>query len=108
MMGGAGPAGLECAYMAAQRGHEVHVYDKRDKLGGTLLEASKAPYGDDELFTCIHYQKAQCEKAGVQFHLGAEVTEDLIKDDLPDAVVLATGPVYKKLGVPGVDRQKIA
>ena len=107
MIVGAGPAGLECAYMAAQRGHEVHVYDKREKLGGTLLEASKAPYGDDELFTCIRYQKAQCEKAGVQFHLGAEVTEDLIKDELPDAVVLATGPVYKKLAVPGAESAKI-
>ncbi len=107
MIVGAGPAGLECAYMAAQRGHEVHVYEKRDNLGGTLLEASKAPYGDDELFTCIRYQKAQCEKAGVQFHLGAEVTEDLIKDELPDAVVLATGPVYKKLAVAGAESAKI-
>jgi 2,4-dienoyl-CoA reductase (NADPH2) len=106
MIVGAGPAGLECAYTAAQRGHEVHVYEKRDKLGGTLLEASKAPYGDDELFTCIHYQKAQCEKSGVQFHLGAEVTEDMIKDELPDAVVLATGPVYRKLAVPGAESAK--
>jgi thioredoxin reductase len=76
-------------------------------LGGTLLEASKAPYGDDELFTCIHYQKTQCEKAGVQFHLGTEVTEDLIKDELPDAVVLATGPVYKKLAIPGAETANI-
>jgi 2,4-dienoyl-CoA reductase (NADPH2) len=106
MIVGAGPAGLECAYTAAQRGHEVHVYDKRDKLGGTLLEASKAPYGDDELFTCIHYQETQCEKSGVQFHLGAEVTEDMIKDELPDAVVLATGPVYRKLAVPGAESAK--
>ncbi len=34
MIVGAGPAGLECAYMAARRGHEVHVYDKRDVIGG--------------------------------------------------------------------------
>jgi 2,4-dienoyl-CoA reductase (NADPH2) len=108
MIVGAGPAGLECAYVAARRGHEVHVYEKRDKLGGTLLEASRAPYGDEELFTCINYQKTQCEKAGVQFHLGTEVTEDLIKDELPDAVVLASGPVYKKLAVPGAETSSIA
>ena len=47
MIVGAGPAGMECAYVAAQRGHEVHVYDKRDAVGGTLLAASRAPYGDD-------------------------------------------------------------
>jgi 2,4-dienoyl-CoA reductase (NADPH2) len=106
MIVGAGPAGLECAYVAAQRGHEVHVYDKRDKLGGTLLEASKAPYGDNELFTCIDYQKVRCEKAGVNLHLGTEVTEDLIKDELPDSVVLATGPAYAKLSMPGAEGVK--
>ncbi|MBW1954322.1 MAG: FAD-dependent oxidoreductase [Deltaproteobacteria bacterium] len=94
MIVGAGPAGLECAYMAAKRGHEVHVYDKRDNIGGTLNEARKAPYGDDELWTCVAYQQKMCELAGVTFHLGTEVTEDLISDELPDAVVLATGPEY--------------
>ena len=107
MIVGGGPAGLECAYMAAQRGHEVHVYEKRKDLGGTILEASKAPYGDDELMTCIRYQKVQCEKAGVQFHLGTEVTEDLIKDELPDSVVLATGPTYPKSKAPGFDTANV-
>ncbi|MBN1105745.1 MAG: FAD-dependent oxidoreductase [Deltaproteobacteria bacterium] len=104
MIVGAGPAGLECAYVAARRGHEVHVYDKRKELGGTLIEASKAPYGDEELFTCIRYQKVQCDKAGVQFHLGTEVTEDLIKDELPDSVVLATGPKYSQFQAAGAEK----
>jgi 2,4-dienoyl-CoA reductase (NADPH2) len=107
MIVGAGPAGLECAYVAAQRGHEVHVYDKRDTIGGTLNEASKAPYGDDELWTCIDYQKKQCEDAGVQFHLGTEVTEELISEELPDSVVLATGPVYPTLEVPETVKPKL-
>jgi 2,4-dienoyl-CoA reductase (NADPH2) len=97
MIVGAGPAGLECAYVAAERGHEVHVYDKREALGGTILEASKAPYGDDELMTCIRYQQTLCNKYGVQFHLGTEVTDDMIQEELPDVVVLATGPVYSKI-----------
>jgi len=107
MIVGGGPAGLECAYVAAQRGHEVHVYDKRKELGGTILEASRAPYGDDELMTCIRYQKVQCEKAGVQFHLGTAVTEEMIKDELPDSVVLATGPVYPKSNAPGFDTANV-
>lgn len=107
MIVGAGPAGLECAYMAARRGHEVHVYEKRAELGGTILEASKAPYGDDELLTCIRYQSAQCEKAGVTFHMGTEVTEELIKEELPDCVVLATGPIYSKGKAPGFDRKNV-
>jgi len=97
MIVGAGPAGLECAYVAAKRGHEVHIYDKRDVIGGTLNEAKNAPYGDDELWTCVEYQQKMCEQAGVTFHLGTEVTEELIEDEMPEAVVLATGPVYPDL-----------
>ncbi len=107
MIVGAGPAGLECAYMAARRGHEVHVYDKRNEIGGTLNEAKHAPYGDDELWTCAEYQKVMCEKAGVKFHLGTEVTEDLIEEEMPDTVVLATGPVYPKIKASGGDSTKV-
>jgi len=107
MVVGAGPAGLECAYMAARRGHEVHVYDRRGVIGGTLNEARNAPYGDDELWTCVEYQQAMCAKYGVQLHLGAEVTEALIQDELPDTVVLASGPVYPQLKAPGGDHPKL-
>jgi len=107
MIVGAGPAGLECAYMAARRGHEVHVYEKRDEIGGTLNEAKHAPYGDDELWNCAAYQKVMCEKEGVTFHLGTEVTEDLIEEELPDTVVLATGPVYPKIKATGADGGKV-
>jgi 2,4-dienoyl-CoA reductase (NADPH2) len=104
MIVGAGPSGMECAYVAAQRGHDVHVYDKRSEVGGTILEASRAPYGDEELMTCINYQKTMCEKAGVNLHLGEEVTEQLIADEMPDSVVLATGPVYPEIkGAAGRD-----
>jgi 2,4-dienoyl-CoA reductase (NADPH2) len=61
MIVGAGPAGLECAYMAALRGHEVHVYDKRKTVGGNLNEARNAPQGGDELWTC---EKVTLYKAG--------------------------------------------
>ena len=107
MIVGAGPAGLECAAIAARRGHEVHVYDKRDVIGGTLNEAKNAPYGDDELWTCIEYQQVMCEKAGVTFHLGTEVTAELIEEKMPDSVVLATGPVYSKIEGSGGDSAKL-
>jgi 2,4-dienoyl-CoA reductase (NADPH2) len=95
---------MECAYVAAQRGHEVHIYDKRSEVGGTILEASRAPYGDEELMTCVNYQKTMCEKAGVTFHLGEEVTEQRIADEMPDSVVLATGPIYPQIkGAAGRD-----
>ncbi|MBN2489917.1 MAG: FAD-dependent oxidoreductase [Planctomycetes bacterium] len=104
---GAGPAGLECAYVAAQRGHEVHVYDRRPVVGGTLNEAARAPYGDEELLTCRDYQKTQCEKAGVEFHLGVEVTPERIAEEAPDTVVLATGPVYVRGQGAGFERDNV-
>jgi 2,4-dienoyl-CoA reductase (NADPH2) len=107
MIVGAGPSGMECAYVAAQRGHEVHVYDKREEIGGTLLEASQAPYGDEELMTCVNYQRKMCEMAGVELHLGTEVTDDLIQEEMPDTVVLATGPVYSKIQGPGGDGKNV-
>jgi NADPH-dependent 2,4-dienoyl-CoA reductase/sulfur reductase-like enzyme len=103
MIVGAGPAGLETAWTAARRGHEVHVYDRRDRLGGQLIEASKAPYGDEELYYVVDFQKAQCEKAGVEFHLGQEVTPDLIEEEMPDAVVLASGAEFVRRDAPGLD-----
>jgi 2,4-dienoyl-CoA reductase (NADPH2) len=84
------------------------VYDKRSELGGTLNEASKAPYGDEELMTCVNFQKTMCEKYGVELHLGTEVTEDLIQDEMPDAVILATGPVYPRIQGIEPDNKKIA
>ena len=107
MIVGAGPAGLECAWVAAERGHEVHVYDTREELGGSLIEASKAPYGDDELYGQITFAKTKAEKAGVNFHLGTEVTPELIEDEMPDTVVLATGPTYVKGTAPGFDRANV-
>lgn len=107
MIVGAGPAGLECAWVAAERGHEVHVYDKREEVGGSIIEASIAPYGDDELYGQIKFAMVKSEKTGVEFHLGTEVTPDLIEEEMPDTVVLATGPKYVKGTAPGFDRENV-
>jgi 2,4-dienoyl-CoA reductase (NADPH2) len=103
MVIGSGPAGLECAYVAALRGHQVDIYDSNEELGGQVIPASKAPYGDEELYGMITFHKAMCEKAGVNFHLGTTVTPELIDEELPDAVVLATGAQFNKGEAPGFD-----
>ena len=46
-------------------------------------------------------------RAGVHFHLGTEVTDDLIRDELPDSVVLATGPVYTTGRIEGLENQNV-
>ncbi|MBP7528474.1 MAG: FAD-dependent oxidoreductase [Syntrophorhabdaceae bacterium] len=107
MIIGAGAAGTECAWVAAERGHEVHVYDKLDEAGGTLLEARKAPYGDEELFYQINMAMAKGKKAGVQYHMGTEVTTEMIEEEAPDAVVLAVGPKYITGTAPGFDKANV-
>jgi 2,4-dienoyl-CoA reductase (NADPH2) len=104
MVIGAGPAGLECARVAAERGHEVHLYDQKDMVGGQIFHASKAPYGDEELYGVIDYLKTQCEKSGVNMHLGTVVTPEMRDEEMPDAVVIATGAQFKAQEVPGLDK----
>jgi 2,4-dienoyl-CoA reductase (NADPH2) len=103
MVVGAGTAGLECAWVAAERGHEVHVYDRYDKVGGQTIFSSKGPFGDEELMGHIMFQRAQCERNGVEFHLGTEVTAELIEEEAPDTLVVATGADFVKGDIPGAD-----
>jgi 2,4-dienoyl-CoA reductase (NADPH2) len=107
MIVGAGPAGLECAWVAAKRGHEVHVYDAGEEVGGNIRYASKGHYGDEELMKPIQFQKVQCEKAGVTFHLGTEVTPETIEEEDPDTVVIATGSKFTMPKIPGHDRSNV-
>lgn len=104
MVIGGGPAGLECARAAALRGHEVDLYEARGRLGGQIYYASKAPHGEDELYSVIEYLKHQCEDAKVNIHLNTQVTRELLDEELPDIVVVATGANFVKpelAGAPG-------
>jgi 2,4-dienoyl-CoA reductase (NADPH2) len=107
MIVGAGPAGLECAWVAAQRGHDVHVYEANGEVGGNIKYASKGLYGDEELMKPIQFQKVQCDKAGVKFHFDTKVTPDLMEEKDPDTVVIATGSKTTTPSVPGHDRPNV-
>jgi 2,4-dienoyl-CoA reductase-like NADH-dependent reductase (Old Yellow Enzyme family)/thioredoxin reductase len=102
MVVGGGPGGLDAACVAARRGHEVHLYEIQEQLGGQLLLGAVTSY-KRELLSLITYQKRQAEKYGVRFHLGHRVTPDAVADFRPDALVLATGSVPDLPPVPGMD-----
>ncbi|MDB5414876.1 MAG: oxidoreductase [Rubritepida sp.] len=87
---GGGIAGLEAAWVAATRGHQVTLFGRSAELGGKLRLISALPGG--EQFTSIYdYQQVAAEKAGVRFVLGAAATSEGILALAPDAVILATG-----------------
>jgi 2,4-dienoyl-CoA reductase-like NADH-dependent reductase (Old Yellow Enzyme family)/thioredoxin reductase len=102
MVVGGGPGGLNVAWVAAKRGHEVHVFEKRDTLGGQLLPGS-IPGHKKELISLIKYQKKQIEKFGVRCHLSQEVKTKDIQEFNPDVVVLATGSLPAIPPVEGID-----
>lgn len=102
MVVGGGPGGLDVAWVAAKRGHEVHLYESQETLGGQLLLGAVTSY-KRELLTLIEYQKKQIQKHGVQCHMGCHVTLDTVAEVNPDALVLATGSVPDYPPIPGLE-----
>lgn len=89
---GAGPAGMEAARVAAERGHEVTLFDKSRRLGGLMPLAAliKGPEPED-LPDMIGYYRRRLKKLGVRMKLGVNADAARIEALAPDAVVVATG-----------------
>ena len=102
MVVGAGPGGLNVAWVAARRGHDVHLFERGSQLGGQLILGSITHY-KKELRKLIRFQIKQMERFGVECHLNEEVTPDTLKTHAPDVVVLATGSVPIYPPVEGID-----
>jgi len=95
---GAGPAGMEVARLASQRGHDVSLYEKEQEPGGQILLAAKLP-GRDAIGGVVRWQQQQLEKAGVKIITGCEVSADQVGDMDTDAVIVATGASYLSTGM---------
>ncbi len=85
---GGGPAGLEAARVAAERGHQVTLYEARSVLGGQLQYAARVP-GKEEFFETIRYYEASLQRLGVDVQLETEPTAMELSHF--DAVILAQG-----------------
>jgi len=106
MVVGGGPAGMEAARVAALRGHEVCLYEKKETLGGQIPLAA-APPGRKEFLTFVRYLETQMKKLRVTVHTGVEVTLQHVERESPDAVVLATGAEPLVPDIKGVDRPNV-
>ncbi len=88
---GGGPAGMEAGIVAAQRGHEVVLFEKKPQLGGALLYAT----GLDIKFDLRKYFNWQVDRAmntnGLTIRLNTEATPQLVSAEHPDALILAVG-----------------
>ncbi|MGW6011782.1 FAD-dependent oxidoreductase [Streptomyces sp. NPDC055210] len=101
---GAGPAGLACAVSAAERGHDVTLYDAAAEIGGQLNVARKVP-GKQEFDETIRYFRTQLELHGVDVRLNTPVSDG----DLAayEEVVVATGVGPRTPEIPGVDHPSV-
>ncbi len=103
---GAGPAGLAAAVTAAQRGHQVTLFDQADEIGGQFNIAKKVP-GKEEFYETIRYFSRQLEINNVTLKLGQKVTSNQLNSADFDHVLLATGIVPRTPAIEGIDHPKV-
>jgi len=113
---GGGPAGLECARVAAERGHEVVLHEATDRLGGQFRFAGMQPRRA-QILDLIAWYELRLEKLGVEVRCGSYVEADDLARDGADVLVVATGsrpdgaafqralPQFDRL--PGIDRGNV-
>ncbi|WP_035845085.1 NADPH-dependent 2,4-dienoyl-CoA reductase [Kitasatospora azatica] len=99
---GAGPAGLAFAVAAAERGHQVTLFDAAEEIGGQLNIARQVP-GKEEFNETLRYYRHQLSEHQVTLRLGALVTAEQLAAEGFDEVVLATGVTPRDPQIPGSD-----
>ena len=102
---GGGPAGLSCAAVAAERGHEVTLYEKAAELGGQFNLAKRIP-GKQEFAESVAYYAERLRRAGARVVLNHAPSAAELKGC--DDIVIATGIDPRKPAIPGIDHPNVA
>ncbi len=103
---GAGPAGLSCATVLAERGHDVHLFEAAEEIGGQFRMAMRVP-GKEEFAETLRYFAGKVRTTGVALHLGARASAGDLAAGKYDDVVLATGVVPRDPRIPGQDHPMV-
>ncbi|MBB3236964.1 FAD-dependent oxidoreductase [Phyllobacterium endophyticum] len=89
---GAGPAGLEAARVAGERGHAVVVFEAADDPGGQIRLTAQSERRR-EMISIIDWRMGQCEKLATTFHFNTWAEADVVLAENPDVVIIATGGI---------------
>ncbi|ALJ27333.1 2,4-dienoyl-CoA reductase [NADPH] [Stenotrophomonas acidaminiphila] len=101
---GAGPAGLACATVAAERGHHVTLFDAASEIGGQFNVAKRIP-GKEEFHETLRYFRHRLADTGVELRLGVRADAPMLAGF--DDVVVATGISPRKVDFPGADHPMV-
>ncbi|WP_019412218.1 NADPH-dependent 2,4-dienoyl-CoA reductase [Pseudomonas psychrophila] len=103
---GAGPAGLSAATVAAERGHQVTLFDSASEIGGQFNVAKRVP-GKEEFFETLRYFTRKLQTTGVELQLNTRVdVQQLVAGEF-DEIILATGIAPRTPAIPGIDHPKV-
>ena len=102
---GAGPAGLACATVLAERGHAIDLFEAADIIGGQFNLALRVP-GKEEFRETLRYFRRRIETTGVRLHLGIRATADSLAGGAYDEIVLATGVMARDPQIPGTEEHR--
>nr|WP_276560657.1 NADPH-dependent 2,4-dienoyl-CoA reductase [Aeromonas salmonicida] len=103
---GAGPAGLAFACYAAERGHQVSLFDQASEIGGQFNFAKQIP-GKEEFHETLRYFARRLEKCGVELYLGQRQSAESLLGGGFDEVILATGIRPRTPNIPGIEHPKV-
>ena len=103
---GGGPGGMETARVLALRGHHVTLYERNNQLGGQLRYAFIPP-GREEIQNIITYLERQIAKLKVQVKTGKVADQQTLKEEQPDAIIVATGGNPIMLNLPGIQAENV-
>ena len=103
---GSGPAGLICATVAAERGHDVTLFESSDRIGGQFNLAIKIP-GKEEYKETLRYFESELQRTGVTVKLNESATADSLADAGYDDVVVATGVTPHIPELAGIDNPMV-
>lgn len=106
MIIGGGVSGMEAARVCSLRGHEVHLYEATDRLGGNVIPGGVPSFKEDD-HALIRWYEGELKDLNVNIHFNTKVDKALVVEEKVDAAIVATGSTPIILNMPGVDKNNV-